>query len=126
MARPLKVFMRGKSIALLQEVLRRIGYPIHDQKGLFGVDTRDAVKNFQKQQGLKPTGQVDEALMQLMQHGQPAMPQEKQPLEKIEEVVEGQVTQQQFDVLLRLLVRKGLIEEGEFAAKIKKMAPTHL
>jgi len=124
MARPLKIFMRGKSITTLQEVLRRMGYPIHDQKGLFGTDTRDAVKSFQKQQGLKPTGLVDDELMQLMQRGHAAVaPAEKEVVAKQE--VQS-VNQHQLDCLIRLLIQKEVLAEGELEAEMKKVIPTSL
>jgi len=118
--------MRGKSIVLLQEVLRRIGYSIHDQKGLFGTDTRDAVKSFQKQQGLKPTGQVDEALMQLMQHGHSVVIPEEVDSSPDEITTEGSITQKQWDALVGLLIKKGVIEEGELKAEMNKVIPQSL
>ncbi len=123
MARPLKIFMRGKSITTLQEVLRRMGYPIHDQKGLFGTDTRDAVKSFQKQQGLKPSGVVDDELMKLMQHGQAAVVTAEESLEVPDSTP---LNQQQLDALIRLLLRKGVIEEAELEAEMKRVIPKGL
>ena len=124
MARPLKIFMRGKSITALQEVLRRMGYPIHDQKGLFGTDTRDAVKSFQKQQGLKPTGLVDEELMQLLQRGHvAAAPVEEKVSPRAEQ---SSVDQHQLDCLVRLLIQKGVLAEGELEAEMKKVIPSAL
>ncbi len=126
MARPLKVFMRGKSIALLQEVLRRMGYTIDDQKGLFGTMTRDAVKSFQKQHGLKPTGQVDDALMTLMQHGQPIVAPEPENISAKVEPAAASMNQKQLDSLIRLLLRKGVIAEGELEQEMERLVPTSL
>ncbi len=123
MARPLKIFMRGKSITLLQEVLRRLGYVIEDQRGLFGTMTRDAVKSFQKQRDLKPTGIVDDALMQQMTHGQTFV----QPAAQIAvENKDVSVDQRQWHALVHLLVSKGVIEAGELEAMMDKVKPTGL
>ena len=111
MARPLKMFMRGKSITQLQEVLRRMGYDIKDQKALFGVDTRDAVKSFQKQQGLKPTGHVDEALMKQMQGG--AAPVDHEPEDKVN--MKALPTHQaELNALVRLLIQKQVFTQDEW------------
>jgi len=123
MARPLKVFMRGKSVTVLQEVLRLRGYPIHDQKGLFGTDTREAVKSFQKQHGLATTGVVDDKLMLLMQQGSV---QEPPPSAPEKSVAVKTIKQDKWDALVRLLVKKGVLEEGELEAEMKKVIPTSL
>jgi len=123
MARPLKVFMRGKSITTLQEILRLRGYPIHDQKGLFGTDTREAVKNFQKQHGLATTGVVDDKLMLLMQQGSVQNAKDIAPAKETEVKA---IKQDRLDALVRLLLKKGVLEEGELEAEMKKVIPTSL
>jgi len=122
MARVLKVFMRGQSVGLLQEVLRRMGYDIADQKNLFGTNTREAVKSFQKQQGLKPTGLVDEALMQQMQGGAPAPAEDKAGL-KPTSLPTNQV---ELDALVRLLIKKEVFGQEEWDAEKKKGVPSSL
>ena len=125
MPRPLKIFMRGKRIALLQEILYRKGYPMQDQKGVFGVHTRDAIKDIQKQHGLKPSGQVEDELFQLIQQGQPALPTGKKSAEA-PAVDAPLVNQQQFDALIRLLISKGMIKSGELEAEMTKALPAIL
>ena len=123
MARPLKMFMRGKSITQLQEVLRRMGYDIKDQKALFGVDTRDAVKSFQKQQGLKPSGHVDEALMKQMQGG--AAPAGHEPEDKVK-VKALPTNQAELDALVRLLIQQKVFTQDEWDKEKKKVVPSSL
>ena len=125
MSRPLKMFMRGKRVTMLQELLHRIGYPINDQPGLFGATTRDAVKDFQKQREIKVTGQVDDDLMQLIQGGQTAPASKEKPSsEKI--IASTPVNQQQLDALIRLLVRKDLITEKELQSEMKRPQPVKI
>ncbi len=123
MARALKIFMRGKRITMLQELLCRMGYVIQDQPGLFGTDTRDAVKAFQKQQGVKPSGIVDDALLERMQQGAPqaaaAEPDTPDP-------VSISRTDPRVDALIRLLVRKNLISEAELMAELQLPQPESL
>lgn len=127
MPRPLKIFMRGKRVALLQEILYRKGYPMQDQKGLFGVHTRDAVKDIQKQHGLKPSGQVDDELFQLIQQGQSALTSEEKSAEtSAVDTPLPLVNQQQFDALVRLLISKSLIKPGELEAEMTKALPAIL
>jgi len=123
MARTLKIFMRGKSVSLLQEVLRRMGYDIHDQKGLFGVHTRDAVKSYQKQQGLKPTGQVDDALMTMLQGGAPAQASEDKPTAQTKALPSNQA---ELDALVRLLIKKEVFSQEEWDAEVTKKVPSSL
>lgn len=118
MSRPLKMFMRGKSVTMLQELLRRMGYPMQDQPGLFGVHTRDAVKDYQKKRGLKTTGVVDAELLQQMQQGSaPAVSDKK------EKMAADPLERKRVDALIRLLIRKGVITEDELQAEIKRPAP---
>ena len=121
MARALKMFMRGKSVSLLQDILRRMGYEINDQKGLFGADTRDAVKQYQKKQGVKVTGVVDDALMQQMQGGAPA-----QTIENKSKAMALPNHQQELDTLVRLLIKKGVFTQQEWDAEKKKVVPSSL
>jgi len=122
MARPLKIFMRGKSITQLQAVLKRMGYEINDQKALFGTNTRDAVKSYQKQQGLKPTGLVDEALMKHMSGGAPAPAEDG----KVNKVMALPINQQELDALVRLLIQKEVFTQDEWDAEKKKVKPSSL
>ncbi len=122
MARVLKIFMRGKSVGLLQEVLQRMGYEITDQKNLFGTTTREAVKSYQKQHGLKPTGLVDEALMKQMQGGVPA-PAEEQVDVKTSVLPSHQA---ELDALVRLLIKKEVFSQAEWDAEKKKAVPSSL
>lgn len=120
MSRPLKMFMRGKSVTMLQELLRRMGYPMQDQPGLFGVHTRDAVKDYQKQRGLKVTGTVDAELLQQMQQGHVAPAAGS---EKTKNTAADPAERKRVDALIRLLIRKGVITEEELQAEIKRPAP---
>jgi len=126
MARVLKVFMRGQSVGLLQEVLRRMGYDIADQKNLFGTNTREAVKSFQKQQGLKPTGVVDEALMQQMQGGAPAPAEDKIEDKAGLKPTSLPTNQVELDALVRLLIKKEVFSQEEWDAEKKKGVPSSL
>jgi len=119
MSRPLKIFMRGKSVTLLQEVLRRMGHDIQDQKALFGTDTREAVKSYQKQQGLQPTGIVDDALRRLMQGGASAVESDEIPVK----VSLNPINQQDLDILVGLLIQKGVISQKEWDNEKAKAVP---
>jgi peptidoglycan hydrolase-like protein with peptidoglycan-binding domain len=122
MARTLKIFMRGKSVGLLHEVLRRMGYDIADQKNLFGTTTREAVKSYQKQHGLKLTGLVDEALMKQMQGGAPA-PAEEQINVKAITLSNNQA---ELDTLVRLLIKKEVFSQEEWDTEKNKVVPSNL
>ena len=122
MARALKIFMRGKSITQLQEVLRRMGYDINDQRALFGTNTRDAVKSFQKQQGLKPTGIVDDALLKQMQGGAPAAAEDKTEVS----ATSLPTNQAELDALVRLLIQKEVFTQDEWNKEKKKVVPSSL
>ncbi|MDX8383763.1 MAG: peptidoglycan-binding domain-containing protein [Ghiorsea sp.] len=127
MARPLKIFMRGKSITALQATLRRMGYDIQDQAALFGTSTRDAVKSFQRQQGLKPTGIVDDALLKQMNAGQQVTaPTQEHEQDTTPPANLSNGNQEQFDALLRLLKRKGILEDGELEKEVSKLMPSSL
>lgn len=121
MSRPLKIFMRGKKISQLQELLKRMGYPMQDQPGLFGVHTRDAVKAYQKQRGLKATGEVsDELLLQMQQGG---VAPSTATSEKKEKQAAVALESRRADALIRLLISKGVITEEELQAELKRPQP---
>ncbi len=113
MSRPLKMFMRGKRITMLQESLSRAGYPMEDQPGLFGAFTRDAVKAYQKQHALKPTGIVDDDLLQMMQQGPLATSSKANSTDNHSISSANPVNQHQLDALIQLLIHKKLITEDE-------------
>ena len=127
MARDLKIYMRGKSITMLQQLLQRMGYSIHDRPGLFGVSTRDAVKNFQSIKGLQTTGIVDDALMELLRQnfGSQVAPK-KSVKESAAPPPLAHVNQQQLDALIRLLVSKGIISEQELLEEIQLPQPARI
>jgi peptidoglycan hydrolase-like protein with peptidoglycan-binding domain len=58
--RNLSLRKRGEDVRLLQEELQQLGFAIADTLGLFGATTRQAVREFQRQNDLEPTGVVDE------------------------------------------------------------------
>lgn len=126
MSRPLKIFMRGKRVTLLQEILRRMGYQLDEQPGIFGVHTRDAVKAFQKQHNLKPTGIVDDELFKLIQFGQAVASEQMttdQPAATSQPVAGDPA---RLDALIRLLIRKGLISESELEEEMRRALPKAL
>jgi len=119
MARPLKIFMRGKNIAALQELLRRMGYVIDDQPRQFGTSTRDAVKSFQRQQALQANGIVDDALLQAMQHTQSGPTSTTTKAEPHHAPIDERVNQQQFDALIRLLINKNIFTQHELQTELQ-------
>ncbi len=126
MARPLKMFMRGKSVSMLQDILRSMGYSVEDRPSMFGASTRDAVKGFQRQRGLKVTGQVDDALLQMMQQGKDATTvRGKTTVKKAStsDIASIILNQQQLDALIRLLIRKGLLGEQELKDEMERVLP---
>lgn len=132
MARPMKIFMRGKKVTMLQELLRRMGYPMHDKPGQFGTSTRDAVKAVQSQYTLRPTGIVDDGLLQLMQQGQPApeitekavakapSPDNDHPQQSVTRL------EAQTEALVRLLIRKGVFTENELHDEMVRIQPKQI
>lgn len=119
MARPLKIYMRGKRIAMLQELLRRMGHPIQDKNGQFGASTRDAVKAFQRQYDLKATGMVDDELLSLMQQGPLAQASKTEKSSgHVTDKAISSIDQDQLDALIQLLINKGIITEQELQAEI--------
>jgi N-acetylmuramoyl-L-alanine amidase len=124
MARPLKMFMRGKSVRTLQELLKRLGYPMDDQPGIFGASTRDAVKNFQSQKDLKATGIVDDELISLMRQGHNVSDIEaiaKPNAARKSAPSPQSVDEQKLDALIRLLISKEIISEEELQAEMKRV-----
>ncbi len=130
MARPLKIFMRGKSVRMLQELLRSMGYKVDDRDSMFGASTRDAVKSFQRQRSLKVTGQVDDELLQLMQQGKAASSVRGKETEKKSSASDvapvAMVSQKKFDALVRLMVRKGLFDEQELNDEMERVIPVSI
>ena len=121
MARPLKIFMRGKRIAMLQELLHRMGHPMHDQSGQFGASTRDAVKAFQRQHDLKTTGMVDDELLSLMQQGPLAQASKTEKTSEHDtDKSLSSINQHQLDALIHLLINKGIITEGELQTETSR------
>jgi len=112
MARPLKIYMRGKSVRTLQGMLRQMGYPMEDQPAIFGASTRDAVKDFQKRKGLKDTGIVDDELFALMQQSV-GFQAEKSDKAKQTEKAAGGNDSRRLDALIGLLISKGILSEEE-------------
>jgi len=119
------MFMRGKRVTMLQEILQRMGYPMHDQTGLFGASTRDGIKDFQKRQALKASGIVDDDLFKLLQQGPlstssaskdttPADTSNPSPLA---------CNQQQLDALTAVLIDKGIISQSELDQQISRPKP---
>jgi len=126
MARPMKIFMRGKKITILQGILRRMGYPMLDQSGQFGASTRDAVKAFQKQHDFKATGMVDDELLSLMQQGPLSTGSKAEPSSNELAPTLNPVNQTQLDALIRLLVDKGLITDEELKNETDRPQPLRL
>jgi len=126
MSRPLKMFMRGKRITMLQEILRRMGYPMHDQSGQFGASTRDGVKAFQRQHDLKPTGSVDAELLSMMQQGSGAKPSTNETAPIEETPIKMPANQQQLDALILLLIDKDIITEEELNTQISRPKPIQI
>ncbi len=109
MVRPLKMFMRGKNVAMLQRMLAQAGYSIDDRQGLFGASTRDAVRDFQKRRGLEVTGTVDQALFEQIRScaGLPAP--ENRPAANRADDAPGD----RLEALIGLLIDKGVITGEE-------------
>lgn len=116
MSRPLKMFMRGKSVTMLQNMLKQMGYPVSDQQGVFGATTRDAVKDFQKRKGVKASGIVDGELFELIQQSV-GFQAEKNPARKEQVTASSSPAESaRIDALIRLLVDKEIISEEEAGA----------
>ena len=118
MARPLKIYMRGKSVRTLQQILKQMGYPMEDQPAIFGTSTRDAVKDFQKRKGLKVDGIVDDELFKLMQ--QNVGFQNEASVKKGDPIGLAEPTRRdQLDALVGLLISKDVITEEELAEAMR-------
>ena len=65
-ARTLTPGMSGKDVVLLQELLKVNGYFCCKATGYYGPVTTKAVKNFQYNHGIKPTGNVGPVTKQHM------------------------------------------------------------
>ena len=122
MARALKIYMRGKSVRTLQNILKQMGYPMEDQPAIFGVSTRDGVKDFQKRKGLKPTGMVDDELFKQMQESV-GFQAEKTAKSESPVGLTAPNDKSQLDALVSLLIRKGIITEEELQTEIKQTEP---
>ena len=119
MARALKIYMRGKSVRTLQNMLKQMGYPMEDQPAIFGVSTRDGVKDFQKRKGLKPTGIVDDELFKQMQE---SVGFQAEKIAKSESPIglAAPNDRNQLYALISLLIRKGIITEEALLAEMKQ------
>ena len=65
---PLKLCQEGSAVRLVQEVLVELGYEI-EADGYFGKGTEFALKYFQRLEGIRATGKVDEATWKVMFEG---------------------------------------------------------
>lgn len=124
MARDLKIYMRGKGVAQLQELLQRMGYSIHDKPALFGVSTRDAVKDFQSKKGLKATGIVDDSLMSTLRNnfGQPEAKKQKKSADDAQHLNTAHL-QLQLDTVIALLIKKGIFTQQELSDEMDRPKP---
>ena len=121
MARPLKIYMRGKSVRTLQQMLKQMGYPMEDQAAIFGASTRDAVKDFQKRKGLKVDGIVDDELFKVMQQnvGFQSDSGDKKDNKNDPVGLASSANRQQLDALVGLLISKGVITEEELTEAMR-------
>ncbi len=60
-AATLAIGSRGDAVHALQEQLKKLAYLGEDPDGIFGSRTQGAILDFQRQNGLSPTGTLDEA-----------------------------------------------------------------
>ena len=118
--KPLKIFMRGKSVAALQTQLRHRGFAIDDPASVFGPSTRDAVKAMQNQFALKPTGMVDSAMWEMLGGIQPSAAI-TQPSVPTTPSPASEPAVKKLDALVRLLISKGMIEQSELDSLIKEI-----
>ncbi|ATX79641.1 Putative peptidoglycan binding domain-containing protein [Mariprofundus aestuarium] len=127
MNKKLKMFMRGKGVSMLQELLQRMGYPMNDQPGIFGVSTRDAVKDFQSKKGLKTTGIVDEELLNMIRQNCGIQADTKRAVsESVPLPALGPVDQKQLEVITRLLIKKGIFSEDELRDEMSRPQPVRI
>lgn len=64
--RTLKLHTMGQDVVLLQQKLKKLGYLEGRADGFFNGDTDVAVKRFQHDKGLEPTGVVDKKTLQML------------------------------------------------------------
>ncbi len=99
LAKPLHPNTRGRDVEELQEALRRLGFSVGDPNGFYGRLTIDAVRNFQRAQGLPDDrGVADERTITAI----------NQALERETEtrrMVRGRVTDQQGDPVAGRILR---------------------
>lgn len=127
MNKKLKMFMRGKGVSMLQELLQRMGYPMNDQPGMFGVSTRDAVKDFQSKKGLKATGTVDEALLNMIRQNFVIQADTKKASSESAKPPAPMPTQQkQLEAITRLLIKKGIFSEDELRDEMSRPQPVRI
>lgn len=62
---------RGSQVATLQSTLRALHYKISEIDGIFDEETKQAVLKFQRDQGLKMTGIVDDKTWRALEKAQP-------------------------------------------------------
>jgi len=119
------MFMRGKRVTMLQEILQRMGYPMHDQTGLFGASTRDGIKDFQKRQALKASGIVDDDLFKLLQQGPLSTSSASKGTTPADTTDPSPIAcnQQQLDALTAVLIDKGIISQSELDQQISRPKP---
>jgi localization factor PodJL len=55
-----------KAVRNIQLILQKNGYDVGTADGVMGGKTRTAIASFQKANGLQPTGNVDQKLVQLL------------------------------------------------------------
>ena len=65
-AKEMKVGSKGGSVMKVQEKLGRKGYLKDEADGVYGKGTAEAVKKFQKDNGLEPTGVADDATQEML------------------------------------------------------------
>ena len=61
----LKLNSSGRDVMLLQQKLQNVGYTIKDIDGIFGEETQRVVTQFQKDNNLRATGVVNNAMQSL-------------------------------------------------------------
>ena len=127
MNKKLKMFMRGKGVSMLQELLQRMGYSMNDQPGIFGVSTRDAVKDLQSKKGLKTTGIVDEELLDMIRQSCGIQADTKKSgSESAKPPAPSSIHQTQLEAITRLLIRKGIFTEEELSEEMSRPQPVRI
>lgn len=101
--RTLKVGMRGDDVALLINELQQLGYVISDDEAegpRFGKTTRQVVQDFQRQNGLPITGEVDERTAGAINAAVDAIQKQSR-----RSVIQGQVRRQDGSPMPAVMVR---------------------